>query len=151
MAPGENWIYLKWRRQRVASEEWIMLAKLIEPAEGTAGMREISIQTDEFLIGRGPDCDLRLNDEDISRHHCLVRVRGNQASLSDLGSSNGTFHNGKRVLSQVPLMSGDEIRVGKCRFLVDLGDTTDGVYKSQSTADPLAVTRKIKDLGISGK
>jgi pSer/pThr/pTyr-binding forkhead associated (FHA) protein len=120
-----------------------MTPKLIEPAVGTERTREISIVKEEFLIGRGADCDLRVNDEDISRHHCLIRVRGQEATLSDLGSSNGTFVNGKRVLIQVKLGSGDEIGLGKCRFLVDLGDKPEGVYQVPAGLDSLAVTRKI--------
>jgi pSer/pThr/pTyr-binding forkhead associated (FHA) protein len=119
-----------------------MTAKLIEPGVGLERTREIAIPKEEFLVGRGSDCDLRVNDEDVSRHHCLIRVRGQEASLSDLGSSNGTFVNGKRVLSQVALNSGDEIRLGKCRFLVDLGDVPGGVADVQSS-DPLAVTRRL--------
>jgi pSer/pThr/pTyr-binding forkhead associated (FHA) protein len=120
----------------------IMTPKLIEPAVGMERTREITVPKEEFLIGRGSDCDLRVNDEDVSRHHCLIRVRGPEATLSDLGSSNGTFVNGKRVLSQVTLVSGDEIRLGKCQFLVDLGDRPEGVSMPQVT-DPLAATRKI--------
>ncbi|HWY85870.1 MAG TPA: FHA domain-containing protein [Gemmataceae bacterium] len=120
-----------------------MNPKLIEPAVGAERTREISIPREEFLIGRGSDCDLRVNDEDVSRHHCLIRVRGQEATLSDLGSSNGTFVNGKRVLSQVALVSGDEIRLAKCRFLVDLGDKPEGFFKMPAATDPLAETRKI--------
>jgi pSer/pThr/pTyr-binding forkhead associated (FHA) protein len=127
----------------VDPERCIMIPKLIEPAVGLERTREVSILKEEFLIGRGPDCDLRVNDEDISRHHCLIRVRGQEATLSDLGSSNGTFVNDKRVLSQTALVSGDEIRLGKCRFLVDLGDKPEGVYKVPSSTDSLAVTRKL--------
>ena len=124
-------------------QEGSMTPKLIEPAVGMVRTREISIPKEEFLIGRGSDCDLRLNDEDISRHHCLIRVRGQEATLSDLGSSNGTFVNGKRVLSQVLLRSADEIRVGGCRFLVDLGDTPKGVYNVPDAPNSLAVTHRI--------
>lgn len=120
-----------------------MTPRLIEPAVGMERTREITIANEEFLIGRGSDCDLRVNDGDVSRHHCLIRVRGHEAMLSDLGSSNGTFVNGKRMLSQTALSSGDEIQVGKCRFLVDLGDKPGGVYQVSDTTDPLAVTRKI--------
>src|SRR5438105_4228374 len=114
-----------------------MSPKLIEPAVGAERTREISISKEEFLIGRGPDCDLRVNDEDVSRHHCLIRLRGQEATLSDLGSRNGTFVNGKRVLSQMPIISGDAIDLGKCHFLVDLGDTPEGVGNVPEAIDPL--------------
>jgi pSer/pThr/pTyr-binding forkhead associated (FHA) protein len=124
-----------------------MTPKLIELSVGTERTREISVPKEEFLIGRGPDCDLRVNDEDISRHHCLLRVRHGETTLSDLGSSNGTFVNDKRVLSQMTLSSGDEIRLGKCRFVVDLGDNPEGASRVPDATDPLAVTRKIDPKG----
>ncbi|MCS7047104.1 MAG: FHA domain-containing protein [Gemmataceae bacterium] len=96
--------------------------RLLEPAQTGDRLREITIKSDEFLIGRGADCDLRLHDTSISRHHCLLRKRGSEVSVSDLGSANGTFVNGVRVLSQTELRTGDEIRVGDCRLIVDLGD-----------------------------
>lgn len=122
-----------------------MTPKLIEPGVPGRPTREIPILGEEFLIGRGADCDLRVAEQDISRHHCLIRVRGDEATVVDLGSSNGTFVNGQRVFSQAPLRSADEIRVGRCRFLVDLGDQPEAVWNPmQSEGDPMAVTRKMK-------
>jgi pSer/pThr/pTyr-binding forkhead associated (FHA) protein len=118
-----------------------MPPKLIEPGGEGARERVILIQGQEFLIGRGSDCDLRLAVSAISRHHCLLRFSAGEATLSDLGSSNGTFVNDKRVRSQVTLHTGDEIRVGSCRFVVDLGDGID--LESASASDPAATTCKI--------
>jgi pSer/pThr/pTyr-binding forkhead associated (FHA) protein len=100
------------------------------------------MQGPEFLIGRGADCDLRLPVSAISRHHCLIRLHGAEATLVDLGSSNGTFVNGKRVRSQAPLHSGDEIRLGNSSFRVDLGDAID--LDAQPPVDPTATTCKLK-------
>ena len=99
-----------------------MTAKLIELADSIDQMREIAIVKDEFLLGRGSDCDLRLHDAAISRHHCLVRLRGDEATVSDLGSSNGTFVNGQRVRSQAAVHNGDRLQLGEHVFLLQLGD-----------------------------
>ena len=99
-----------------------MNPKLIEPGTSNSKFRSIAIHQEEFLIGRGADCDLRLKASAVSRHHCLLRFRGAEASVTDLGSSNGTFVNGQRVRSQTTLHSGDESRVGTLPFVVDLGD-----------------------------
>ena len=121
-----------------------MIPKLIEPRAGEEGAREILIRRDEFLLGRGTDCDLRLSDINISRHHCLIRVRPEEITLADLGSSNGTYVNGKRVVSQAVLHSGDEIRVGEFRFVFEMGETNRP--DSDPTIDPLAHTFRLGDV-----
>jgi pSer/pThr/pTyr-binding forkhead associated (FHA) protein len=122
-----------------------MTPKLIEPGAGGEPAREIPIQGSEFLLGRGSDCDLRLRDINISRHHCLIRLRPQEITLVDLGSSNGTFVNGQRVLSQLNLKSGDEIRLAEFRFFVDLGE---GFAPGTQIpdVDPLAHTVRLSDL-----
>ena len=64
-----------------------MLAKLLEHRANVDLRREIGVTKEEFLIGRGPDCDLRLAVPAVSRHHCLIRIRGGEATLTDLGST----------------------------------------------------------------
>jgi pSer/pThr/pTyr-binding forkhead associated (FHA) protein len=97
-------------------------ARLIERGPTPEQTRQVPLKQGEFLIGRGPDCDLRLPISAISRHHCIIRLTDNEATLLDLGSSNGTYLNGQRVRSQAALHSGDDLRVGTCHFLVgDLG------------------------------
>jgi pSer/pThr/pTyr-binding forkhead associated (FHA) protein len=122
-----------------------MNPRLLEPGNGPQPVREIPIAAEQFLIGRGTDCDLRLHVSEISRHHCLIRIQGSEATLVDLGSSNGTYVNGARVLSQAALHTGDEIRVGPCRFFFDLGD--DPGWQERffpPEIDPLATTSRIK-------
>jgi pSer/pThr/pTyr-binding forkhead associated (FHA) protein len=103
-------------------------------------VHEILVNKEEFVIGRGRDCDLQINEAEISRHHCMLRGRGEQYSLFDLGSSNGTFLNGHRLLSQATLQEGDEVRVGKHHFRVTLDEregirwsTEEGVSASDHT------------------
>lgn len=116
-----------------------MNAKLIEPGSELEPATEYPLKGEEFLIGRGNDCDLRVRDSDVSRHHCMIRNRGNEVTLIDLGSSNGTFVNGHRVISQSTLKGGDEIRIGKGRFFVDFGD---GIGSPVADVDPLAHTNR---------
>jgi len=122
-----------------------MIAKLIEPGAGGQRAREVLIVGDEFLIGRGSDCDLRLRDINISRHHCIIRIRPQEITLTDLGSSNGSYVNGHRVVSQTALKSGDEIQVAEFRFFLDLGEG-DVLPESIPNVDPLANTFKITDV-----
>ena len=64
------------------------------------------------LIGRGEDCRLRIRSSTVSRHHARVLVRGDRVVLEDLGSKNGTYVFGRRVLAPTALQGGEEIQVG---------------------------------------
>lgn len=123
-----------------------MIAKLIEPGVAGEPAREIVIVGDEFLIGRGADCDLRLRDLNISRHHCLIRIRPDEITLSDLGSSNGTYVNGTRVVSQVALKSGDEITVADFHYYLDLGEGDAKLPENVRNVDPFARTFRLSDV-----
>ena len=67
------------------------------------------------VIGRGPTCDLRLDDEHASRTHAMVYEEAGAFFLKDLESRNGTRLNGEKVLF-AHLGYGDEIRVGHTRL-----------------------------------
>jgi pSer/pThr/pTyr-binding forkhead associated (FHA) protein len=121
-----------------------MKAKLIDLSGAHA--REILINAEDFLVGRGEDCDLALHDAEVSRHHCTIRFRGSEAVVSDLGSSNGTFLNGHRIVSQTRVRTGDELRLGTFRFLIDLGDDPDFRIPTDLAADPLMATHQIRDM-----
>jgi pSer/pThr/pTyr-binding forkhead associated (FHA) protein len=126
----------------------IMPARLIESGATPEEKREIPISKEEFLIGRGVDCDLRLPDSAVSRHHCLIRVRAGEATITDLGSINGTYVNGQRVRSQAVLHSGDELLLDVYRFVVDL-ENRDGIgWHGTAAADPDMSTCKLRDLPL---
>jgi pSer/pThr/pTyr-binding forkhead associated (FHA) protein len=120
-----------------------MKARLVERGTTAEQIREIPMNEEEFLIGRGADCNLRLRISSISRHHCLIRLGTNEATVVDLGSSNGTYLNGNRVRSQAALRNGDEIQVGSCKFQVELGDDADIDLESGAGADPSTPTVKL--------
>ncbi len=63
-------------------------------------------------LGRHDDCIIRIKSSQVSRRHCeLIEAEG-KLTVRDLGSSNGTFVNGKRILGQQLLKVGDELTVG---------------------------------------
>jgi hypothetical protein len=63
------------------------------------------------LIGRARGCDLVLADDSVSRRHAMVVREGDRIILTDLGSTNGTFVNGRRI-TQVEVQPGDRLRLG---------------------------------------
>lgn len=70
-----------------------------------------NLEQDETLLGRGPECDVVIRDDGISRQHCLFRRLGDEVVIEDLGSTNGTWVNRERASSRV-LKPGDRVRLG---------------------------------------
>lgn len=77
--------------------------------------------TGPTVVGRAPDCQLRLEDASLSRKHAKLIPTNEGVVIEDLGSTNGSFHNGKRVQRAVAV-PGDEIGFDTLRFkLFELG------------------------------
>jgi serine/threonine-protein kinase len=79
-------------------------------------------QADTFLVGRTPKAHLRFSreaDRHISRTHFLLDIRPPRCFITDLGSTNGTFVNNKRI-QRADLADGDVIRVGRTSIEVHI-------------------------------
>jgi predicted component of type VI protein secretion system len=69
------------------------------------------------VIGRAAECDISVPADEMSRRHALVKPTPDGLSVEDLGSSNGTYINNKRV-QQGFLHPGDELRLDAVRFIL---------------------------------
>ena len=68
----------------------------------------------ELTIGRAPECAVALPDDNFVSHlHARLFLKGHEYWVEDLGSTNGTLVNGKRVTSAVPVRRGDRLQVGR--------------------------------------
>jgi DNA-binding winged helix-turn-helix (wHTH) protein len=74
--------------------------------------RQTALTLGENVLGRAADAEIWIDVAGVSRRHACIRVEGHQASVEDLGSKNGTFLNGQPVRGPVPLVDGDQIRLG---------------------------------------
>lgn len=99
--------------------------------------RSFSLTRDITVIGRREDCDLRIPLGDVSRKHCRLVRDGDTLRLEDLGSSNGTFHNGRRV-QEVTLGPGDSIQVGPIVFVLQIDGVPAEDDMAPVTAEPTA-------------
>lgn len=64
-------------------------------------------------IGRHPECQLNLRMDDVSRRHAELRFEDGRYTIQDLGSTNGTFVNGRLTQGSHVLSPGDHIEVGE--------------------------------------
>ncbi len=67
------------------------------------------------IVGRGSDCSVQISDAASSRKHAEILWDGNRALLRDLGSTNGTRVNGRRV-SEAPLTNGQSFQIGSTQL-----------------------------------
>lgn len=74
--------------------------------------RRLMISAGGVSIGRSRQCDIVLEDANVSRRHAEVAARGGSWVLSDLGSTNGTLLNHRPVHGPEVLSPGDEIEIG---------------------------------------
>jgi hypothetical protein len=95
-------------RQKAASPDGPL--KLLI-ASGTQRGQELLAPRPTATVGRAPDNDVVLLDESVSRHHARIETGPTGARVIDLGSTNGTWRNGKRA-AEAPLRPGDEVRFG---------------------------------------
>ena len=76
------------------------------------GEREVALLEGVNVLGRDRDAILWVDVYSVSRHHARITVSGDDATLEDLGSKNGTFVAGRPIQSPTALKDGDEIRIG---------------------------------------
>jgi DNA-binding winged helix-turn-helix (wHTH) protein len=81
------------------------------------GEREVALNDGDYLLGREPACQVPLLDPSVSRRHARLRIVGEQATLVDLGSKNGTLLNGVPVEGEALLTEGDVLHLGTVRVV----------------------------------
>lgn len=87
------------------------------PSEGTSFV----LDADEVHVGRSDDNDVTLDDVTVSRQHARFRRTEGVWQLVDLDSLNGTYVNRDRIDGQATLAGGDEVQIGKYRFVFLVG------------------------------
>ena len=111
------------------------------------GERETFEISGRHVVGRDAGCDFTLSSKAVSRRHARLELRDGRLTVTDLGSANGTFVNGKRVQESV-LGVGDEVRFDVESFRVEGPDDPD-----QTTVRPAAgddATRVRSAVGAAG-
>jgi pSer/pThr/pTyr-binding forkhead associated (FHA) protein len=97
-----------------------MLKVLLIVVQGKPEGKSIPITGPVFRIGRGEDCHLRPNSEEVSRRHTELTISDTEVTVRDLGSRNGTRVNGKPLKGTHTLKSGELLQVGPLTFAVTI-------------------------------
>jgi hypothetical protein len=84
-------------------------------------IREDRLVQGVIKIGKVPSAHLRIDDESVSRMHAIIEVTGGDVSLIDLGSTRGTYVNGKKI-NKARLQSGDSLLLGDTRIELAISD-----------------------------
>ena len=90
-----------------------------------SAVRRVALPPGALTIGRAPPCALLLEGAEVSRAHCRIDVDGDEVTVTDLNSTNGTFVDSKRLSGSAPLPHGTLLRIGNyvmtCEYESELG------------------------------
>jgi pSer/pThr/pTyr-binding forkhead associated (FHA) protein len=93
---------------------------------------DIVLDRDMLVVGRHPNCDVRLDSLRVSRHHCCMTQENGEIFVRDLGSTNGIRINGQRV-EIGKLQPGDELSIAHYRYRLEV------MTKIEATRRPLSL------------
>jgi DNA-binding winged helix-turn-helix (wHTH) protein len=111
------------------------LAKAATAAWLLRGQTRIPLEAGESILGRDPGASVHLDDPSVSRRHARILVAGDDVTVEDLGSKNGTFLDEARVDRPVAMADGARLRVGSIELTVRIfpvPDSTQSAVKSES-------------------
>ena len=77
----------------------------------SSGLLSGLVRSRPAMLGRSRACDLVLGDDSVSRRHAMLVREGDRIILTDLGSTNGTFVNGRQI-TEAEVQPGDRLRLG---------------------------------------
>jgi pSer/pThr/pTyr-binding forkhead associated (FHA) protein len=100
--------------ENAMSSQTFQLVMRAGPNPGKA----FTLSKNEVVIGRDVSADVVINAAEVSRRHTRLYLEAGGYIVEDLGSTNGTFVNGQRLTTPLPLRSGDVIMLGEAATLV---------------------------------
>lgn len=100
------------------------------------GDRRLELVEGKLTVGRSRHCDLSIAEPSISRKHVFCTVGAGRILIQDLGSSNGTFVNGRPAAGESALHDGDELRLGNAVIGVEILCHQDGFEPRKGAPPP---------------
>ena len=135
-------------------EEFPVLIAQTGPIDGQRWTIE-----DDTLIGRDAECDLVIitPDKQVSRKHAQLKVTKEGVVLEDLGSKNGTHHNGVRLIEPILLQDGDTIQISLAQQFVYLSSDatvpleTEGLEGTREVKKMLRLDKRARRVWVGDK
>lgn len=126
-----------------------MSFRIVPLVKGSAP--SIALYRPVLLIGRHPECDVRIDSPKVSRRHCCLATAYDRILIRDLGSRNGVRVNGE-LQEEATLQSGDELAIGPILFRLEEEAEQPAVpirpaAASGSAAGPASVAKAPWDAG----
>jgi DNA-binding winged helix-turn-helix (wHTH) protein len=100
------------------------------------GPREIALEKSENLIGRDSAAAVWIDDVSVSRRHARISVDESGATIEDLGSKNGTYVRGRKIVKRARLTDRDTIKIGPARLVFRLFRKTGSTASTIGEAEP---------------
>lgn len=111
------------------------------------GPELVALDADRLTLGKATDNDLSIaGDRALSRLHAAFERYGGDWVVRDLGSRNGTHVNGKRILGDVRLRHGDEVRVGRTRLVFRAASAPAEPTMTETAEAPPELTRREREV-----
>ena len=125
---AETWITSPKRLFSAVAREACLVH--IYPVGPTMGCR-YTLSDRPLILGRGDDCDIKLQDHSVSRRHAKIEPTPEGFFVHDQQSTNGTFVNDKQLDSAWLLQDGDYLRVGNCIYRYLAGGNIEAEYHEE--------------------
>lgn len=103
-----------------------------------------------LMVGRDPACDITVQDRQVSRFHARITPTAEGVTIEDLGSKNGTNHNGAELNTPVMLQDGDILGIALAQqFLFITSDATMPLTENGGHAGRLLVDQKSRQVWVN--
>lgn len=100
-------------------------AAKMQPVLDISGQR-FALNHPSIVLGRSADTDIPIEDPGVSRRHLKIEQRGTSTWAVDLGSTNGSYVNGRKIVGESELHDGSNIAMGQTRIVYRLLPQTQG-------------------------
>ncbi|NBR04743.1 MAG: FHA domain-containing protein [Planctomycetes bacterium] len=108
------------------------------------GGNSIELTRDLTVVGRKEDCDLRLDHKSVSKFHCVIVKMENTLLLRDLGSTNGTLVNGKKI-RRATLKNNDCLNIANLPFRIQI-NTGEPIDKKPHLEGTIQINNQEEDV-----